>query len=110
MVCEITAIALWLVLHPLNLVMSSSFFSNLDTRASACRCSEPLLEGAKSKKMISTGWSSFALNSRPLDKIAKKPFGLSSELSVVWGMAIPFPTAVEPSFSLFIKLSILFYS
>ena len=33
--------------------MSSSFFSNLDTSASACRCSEPLLEGAKSKKKIS---------------------------------------------------------
>ena len=105
MFCEITAIALWLVLHPLNLVMSSSFFSNLDTSASACRCCEPLLEGAKSKNMISTGWSSFALKLSPLDKIAKKPFGFSSEPSVVWGMAIPFPTAVEPSFSLLIKLS-----
>ena len=87
-----------MLLQPLNLEISSLFLSSLDTEASAWRCSDPLSEGAKSKKIISTGWSSFALNSKPFDKIAKKPLGLSKDFSVAWGIAIPFPTAVEPNF------------
>ena len=98
--CDITASALSVFWQPRNLETSSLFLSNLDTEARACKCCEPLLLGAKSKNIMSTGWSSFALKSNPDVNIAIKPFGFLIESYVAWGIAIPLPTAVEPNFSL----------
>ena len=64
-------------LQPLNLVVSSLFLSNLETKARACKCLDPLLSGANSKNIISTGWSSLALKSKLFDSNATNTFGLS---------------------------------
>ena len=53
--CDMTAKALSVFWQPRNLDISSLFLSNLDTEARACKCSEPLSLGAKSKNIMSTG-------------------------------------------------------
>ena len=92
-------------MQPLNFVVSSLFLSNLEIRAKACRCSEPFLSGAINKKIISTGKSSVELKSNPLTNVDTNTKGLSIVVILACGIAIPFPTAVEPNFSLFIKFS-----
>ena len=64
-------------MQPLNFVVSSLFLSNLEIRAKACKCSEPLLSGAINKKIISTGRSSVELKSNPLTNVDTKTKGLS---------------------------------
>ena len=40
--CEITARAASVLLQPLSLVVRSLFLSNLEMKAKACKCSDPL--------------------------------------------------------------------
>ena len=43
--------------------------------------------------------------SKLFDSKATKTFGLSISGQLAWGIAIPFPTAVDPNFSRLIKVS-----
>src|SRR5690554_4931033 len=82
---------------------------SLSNRAAICRsrarCCSVAVSGTSNTNSKSTGAPSMALKSTGLSRCKIAPIGVVQPARRQWGMAIPLPKPVEPSFSRAIRLS-----